>query len=124
MIRMNCAALPTRRFNEERWRTKMKTVEEIVKYIRSKNAGPFWLTIDAFCDNVADTEKIVTAFERERKLIAKSFQVKPEDLEIYCLKDIHVAKISLPRVPIEGSRNERDMHGGQQYVSLLDIVCE
>lgn len=35
----------------------MKTVEEIVKYIRSKNAGPFWLTIDAFCDNVADTEK-------------------------------------------------------------------
>ena len=26
----------------------MNTIEETVKYIRSKNAGPFWLTIDAF----------------------------------------------------------------------------
>lgn len=102
----------------------MKTLEQTVKYIRSKNAGPFWLTIDAFCHDVPDTEKVVAAFERERNFIAKSFHVKPDDLEIYCLKDIRVAKISLPRVPIEGSRNERDMHGGQQYVSLLDIICD
>lgn len=102
----------------------MSTVEDVVSYIRSKNAGPFWLTIDAFCQNIADTKKVVAAFERERIFIAKSFQVKPEDLEIYCLEAIQVAKISLPRNPIEGSRNERDMHGGQQYVSLLDILCE
>lgn len=102
----------------------MKTVEETVKYIRSKNAGPFWLTIDAFCHSLADTKKVVAAFERERAFIGKAFQVKPEDLEIYCLPDIQVAKISLPRVPVEGSRDERDMHGGQQYVSLLDIVCD
>lgn len=101
----------------------MNTIEKTVKYIRSKNAGPFWLTIDAFCNNVEDTEKVAAAFERERKFIAKEFQVKADDLEIYCLKDIQVAKISLPRVPIEGSRDERDMHGGQYYVTLLDIQC-
>lgn len=99
----------------------MNTIESTVKYIRSKNAGPFWLTIDAFCNNVEDTEKVSAAFERSRAAIAADFHVKPEDLQIYCLKNICVAKISLPRVPIEGSRNERDMHGGQQYVSLLDI---
>jgi len=99
----------------------MNTIETTVKYIRSKNAGPFWLTIDAFCNNVEDTEKVSAAFERERAKIAADFHVKPEDLLIYCLKEICVAKISLPRVPIEGSRNERDMHGGQQYVTLLDI---
>lgn len=101
----------------------MRTIENIVKYIRSKNAGPFWLTIDAFCNSVEDTEKVAAAFEREKEFIAKSYHVKPEDLEIYCLKHIQVAKISLPRVPVEGSRDERDMHGGQQYVSLLDIEC-
>lgn len=101
----------------------MNTIETTVKYIRSKNAGPFWLTIDAFCNNVEDTERVAAAFERERSLIAGIFQVKPEDLQIFCLKHIQVAKISLPRVPIEGSRDERDMHGGQQYVSLLDITC-
>lgn len=101
----------------------MNTIESTVKYIRSKNAGPFWLTIDAFCNNVEDTELVAAAFENNRAKIAADFQVKSEDLQIYCLKNIFVAKISLPRVPIEGSRNERDMHGGQQYVSLLDIPC-
>ena len=101
----------------------MNTIESTVKYIRSKNAGPFWLTIDAFCNNVEDTERVAAAFENNHAKIAADFQVKSEDLQIYCLKNIFVAKISLPRVPIEGSRNERDMHGGQQYVSLLDIPC-
>ena len=101
----------------------MNTIESTVKYIRSKNAGPFWLTIDAFCNNVEDTERVAAAFENNRAKIAADFQVKSEDLQIYCLKNIFVAKISLPRVPIEGSRNERDMHGGQQYVSLLGIPC-
>ena len=101
----------------------MSTIEETVKYIRSKNAGPFWLTVDAFCHNVEDTKLVTAAFERERDFIAKTYQVKPEDLEIYCLEHIQVAKLSFPRVPIEGSRDELDMHGGQQYVSLLNIAC-
>ena len=101
----------------------MNTIEETVKYIRSKNAGPFWLTIDAFCNSVEDTKKVSDAFERERVLLAKPFNVNPADLLIFCLNHIQVAKISLPRLPVEGSRNERDMHGGQQYVSLLDIMC-
>ena len=101
----------------------MNTIEETVKYIRSKNAGPFWLTIDAFCNNVEDTKRVTAAFEREREFIAKAFQVKPEDLQIFCLEHIQVAKISLPRVPVEGSRDEMDMHGGQHYVTLLNIAC-
>ena len=39
----------------------MRTIENTVKYIRSKNAGPFWLTIDAFCNSVEDTEKVAAA---------------------------------------------------------------
>ena len=101
----------------------MRTIENTVKYIRSKNAGPFWLTIDAFCNSVEDTENVAAAFEREKEFIVKSYHVKTDALEIYCLEHIQVAKISLPRVPVEGSRDERDMHGGQQYVSLLDIEC-
>lgn len=49
----------------------MRTIENTVKYIRSKNAGPFWLTIDAFCNSVEDTEKVAAAFEREKEFIAK-----------------------------------------------------
>lgn len=101
----------------------MATIETTVKYIRSKNAGPFWITVDAFCDSVSDTERVAAAFEREKAFIAKAFHVKQEDVRVYCLRHIQVAKVSMPRVPVEGSRNERDMHGGQMYVSLLDIPC-
>ena len=44
----------------------MRTIENTVKYIRSKNAGPFWLTIDAFCNSVEDTENVAAAFEQEK----------------------------------------------------------
>lgn len=97
------------------------TVEQTAKYLRSKNAGPFWLTIDAFCNSVEDAEKIYRAFERERGNIAETFHVQSDHIKLFFLPDIQVVKMSFPRVPVEGSRDERDMHGGQQYVTLLDI---
>ena len=41
--------------------------------------------------------------------------------KIFDLQDIMVVKLGFPRRPIEGARDERDMYGGQQYVSLLDL---
>ena len=99
----------------------MATIGETAKYLRSKNSGPFWLTIDAFCNSVEDTDRIAAAFEREKDWLAKTYHVEAEDIQIYCLDSIQVVKVSFPRVPVQGSRSERDMHGGQQYVSLLDI---
>ena len=102
----------------------MATIGQTAKYLRSKNAGPFWLTIDAFCHSVKDTEKIAATFERERTWIAEVFCVAPEHVNIFCLPEIQVAKVSVPRVPTGGSTEERDMHGGQQYVTLLDLKVE
>lgn len=96
------------------------TIEQTVKSIRSKNAGPFWVTIDAFCHDVEETKKVAAALDRNKDSIAKTFGVDPKDIKLFCLTNINVAKLSLPRIPIEGARDERDMHGGQQYVSLLD----
>ena len=99
----------------------MATIGETVRYVRSKNAGPFWLSIDAFWKAPEDTYRIADAFERNREWIAQVFQVEPGLLKIFPLPDISVTKLSVPRNPIQGSRDERDMHGGQQYVTLLDI---
>jgi hypothetical protein len=99
----------------------MSTIEQTVKAIRSKNAGPFWLTVDAFCNSEEDTRKVTAAFKRNEKYISEIFNVPVETIKIFTLLNIHVVKLSFPRVPIEGDRDERDMHGGQQYVSLLDL---
>lgn len=99
----------------------MATIEQTVRYLRSKNAGPFWLTVDAFCKNVEDTRKIARTLMDSKMAVAEMFQVKPEEIRIFELPDIQVVKLSFPRRPPEGSRSEKDMHGGQQYVSLLDL---
>ncbi|MBO4388661.1 MAG: DUF4387 family protein [Spirochaetales bacterium] len=98
-----------------------KTIEQTVRAIRSKNAGPFWVTIDAFCDNAEDTALVSASFTRNKALIAKIFNVRESLVKIFTLTHIHVVKVSVPRIPIEGARDEKDMHGGQQYVSLLDL---
>ncbi len=66
----------------------MRTIENTVKYIRSKNAGPFWLTIDAFCNSVEDTEKVAAAFEREM------IGLEPHDV-------IKVGEIEVEIVPVD-----------------------
>lgn len=100
----------------------METIGSTVMYLRSKNAGPFWLTVDAFCKSREDAEKVYQAFYREKAHIADEFNVTPEEIKLYFLPEIQVTKMSFPRRPIQGNRAERDMHGGQQYVTLLDIV--
>lgn len=99
----------------------MKTIEKTVKYIRSKNAGPFWQTIDAFCYSPEDAKSIYDTFEKNRDWIAEVFNVKAEEILLFYLPHINVTKLSYPRRPIQGNKEERDMHGGQQYVTLLDL---
>ena len=99
----------------------MATIEQTVRSIRSKNAGPFWLTIDVFCKNEEDANRVAVALEQKRAWIADIFRVRENFVRIFNLQHIQVVKISVPRVPVEGDRDERDMHGGQQYVTLLDI---
>ena len=98
-----------------------KTIEQTVRAIRSKNAGPFWVTVDAFCNNQEDTTLVSSCFTRNRSEIARIFNVDESLVKIFTLTNISVVKVSVPRIPIEGARDEKDMHGGQQYVSLLDL---
>ncbi len=99
----------------------MATLGQTAKYIRSKNAGPFTLTIDIFCETAEEYQKICASKNIGPEVFAKLYHVDVETVEFYYLPDINVIKVSLPRAEIQGWRYERDMHQGQQYVSLLDV---
>jgi hypothetical protein len=99
----------------------MATFEQTAHYIRSKNAGPFWLTIDIFCSDEKDFDKFKASKNCTSQVFAKVFQVDSEKVKIFFLKSLFTIKISLPRPMIQGHAYERDMHCGQQYVQLLDL---
>jgi hypothetical protein len=99
----------------------MATIGEAASYVRSKNAGPFWMTIDIFCDKSESFDLIKNSKNLNQEAIARIYGSEPQTVKIFYLQDLNVIKISLPRSKPLGHRNERDMHSGQQYVQILDL---
>ncbi len=99
----------------------MPNVAQIVQKVRSKNAGPFWLTIDIFCGTPEAYTQIVQGLSTDR--IATLFQTTPEQIKRFDMPDLNVVKFSLPRPTIQGARTDRDMHGAgwAPLVAELDI---
>lgn len=96
----------------------MTKLSDIAKKIRSKNAGPFWLTIDVFCDTAEAYQKVVNALDVTR--LADVLQADPASLKRFEISDLNVVKISIPRPAIQGTRQDRDMHGA----SFANILAE
>ena len=95
------------------------TLGETAKYVRSKNAGPFWMTIDIFCDDDASYGKIKNSETLTVDRLKAVYGVPT--VEKYTLDDLRVVKFSMPRPHPQGSPHDSDMHAGQQYIRILDI---
>jgi len=97
------------------------TIGRLAELVRSKNAGPFWQTLDIFLPDdesyrlVAESEKI------DEQTIGRLYGVSPSTITIYRLPSIRVVKISFPRPTTQGGVRDRDMHAGQQHVPLAQL---
>ena len=98
----------------------MATVNELSKCVRSKNAGPFWVTIEIFCDDREHYETLKNSPNVTREKIAELYHVKPESVKRFYMDSIMIIKFSYPRPFPSGYRYENDMHSGQQYILLAE----
>lgn len=99
----------------------MPKVSEVCRYVRSKNAGPFWITLDLFFRDRVAFETYAEAAALSPGAIAVLYGVDAASVKWFAVPDLNVVKISYPRPVPQGGTIERDMHGGQQFVRLLDI---
>lgn len=96
---------------------KSNRLGDLVLKVRSKNAGPFWVTIDVFCGRPE-----VFAQVRDglcNAAVAALYDVPETQLKRFDIQDLRVVKFSFPRPVVQGSALDRDMHGAQ-YASLLE----
>jgi len=100
----------------------MPRLADLTKNIRSKNAGPFWVTIDLFFDDPTRYQQVSTALETT--VVANMLQLEEQILKRFDLDDIQVIKFSFPRPVVQGHRGDRDMHGAQYAWLLEDIVLQ
>ena len=97
------------------------TVRDVAELVRSKNAGPFWQTLDVFLPD-DDTYRLVAESPNlDEQPIARLYRVDAGDVRIFRLPSIRVVKISFPRPTAQGGVDDRDMHAGQQHVPLAGL---
>ncbi len=91
--------------------------------IRSKDAGPFMLTIDLFFADADSRRAFLAAGVFSAERIADLYGVDPREVQIYDLADIGALKISFPRATISGDFGDTDITGGQQYALVVDMIA-
>jgi len=97
------------------------TLEQLATLIRSKNAGPFMLTYDIMFEDPTVYARVRDAKVITPALIAKLFSQPVETVDIYWVDAALAGKVSFPRPVPQGSLEDTDMHGGQQFCPLLGI---
>lgn len=97
----------------------MSTLGEKVSRIRSKNAGPFWITIDIFCGKKEVYKDVCMNLDNSK--IANLLRVKGQDLKRFDIEQLNVIKLSFPRKIPQGHILDRDMHGAQIAVLLSEM---
>lgn len=101
---------------------RYKELREIAKIIRSKNSGPFEMTMDVIFKDASGYRKILEMDVINKEVISKLYQVPVE--KIITLEQFDAAnaiKITIPRPRPQGSYGETDMHCAQQHVPLMHI---
>jgi len=99
----------------------MPRLEEVCSLIRSKNAGPFMITVDLFFHDQESFDRYVNSKALQPESIGPMFGVQPDQVGFYPVRNLHVLKISYPRKDPQGGMIERDLHGGQQFARIVDL---
>jgi len=98
------------------------TIGNLVESIRSKNAGPFWVTIDIFCASNAVFKQLSKELETQR--VANVLKQPEDNIKRFDIESLQVIKFSIPRPVVQGHRLDRDMHGAQWALLIGEIVLD
>ena len=99
----------------------MAQVQDIAVEVRSKNAGPFWVTLEIFCKDDASYQIIKKSPNVTKEKVASLYMVNHEQTKCFYCDNIFVVKFSFPRPKASGHKYENDMHTGQQYLRLAEL---
>jgi Domain of unknown function (DUF4387) len=99
----------------------MPLIRDIARVCKSKNAGPFELTIDIVFDNAETFHSVKGTGVLGPELFARLYDVPPERVLFTPYDAAFAFKATLPRLVPAGEFGDTDVYGCQQHAPLLDI---
>ena len=100
-----------------------KKLGEIAKYLRSKNAGPFKLTLDIFFYSRGDYEQVVASGIITNELVADLYGLPDtQKISIFQYDRVAAIKVTFPRSTPSGAFGDKDIYGAQQHSLLYNTL--
>lgn len=98
---------------------------DCAQFIRSKNAGPFTLTVDLIFAGQATFERILASENFTPARIAAIYGVDASTVRICPFAAIRTIKVTMPRPDgSSGAPGDRDVYGCQQHFPLADLEVD
>ena len=105
----------------------MPTLGDLASVIRSKNAGPFQITIDIMFAGAADYQRALNSPRFTAAEIARRYRIGEAEVALIPFERVYAIKITIPRrwgSRGSGSVGDRDVYGAQQHGPLVDLEID
>lgn len=99
-------------------------LEDLADVFRSKNAGPFLITIDLMFQDEGRFRHVASSKALTTEEVARRYGIEAGQVRIIPFPRAKAIKITLPRrwgACGAGSVGDRDVYGAQQHGPLLDL---
>lgn len=95
---------------------------DLASAVRSKNAGPFTLTIDLIFPDAESLQRVLSSEGFTPLAIARQYGVSESAVRICPFERVHTVKVTLPRPgSSSGAPGDADVYGCQQHFPLADL---
>ena len=100
-------------------------LKDVAAVIRSKNAGPYELTLDVLIREEETYRRMKQADVINRQVISRLYRIPEEDvLGIVWFANARAVKATIVRPLPSGALGERDVYGAQQHAPLVNYTFE
>lgn len=99
----------------------MTRIIDLASICKSKNAGPFDLTIDVIFSSRELFDRVEATGVLNAALFAKLYSVKESDVLFTPYPAANAFKATLPRLHSAGSFGDSDVYGAQQHGPILNV---
>lgn len=103
---------------------KTRPLADIFSVVRSKNAGPFLLTLDIVVRDEPEYERLQSWGELTAQRLGPLYNTAEDEISIEWFPLGRAIKIMIPRLVGSGAFGDTDVYGAQQHAPLLAILNE